>query len=293
MILPPAAHEPSALSWRLAPTGWTPADANPWVTGGTYGPTWSCFRLTDADDDQVRNGLQVNGLYVAAFGRRTPHLPDRLGDFLRYEASHGRTVIVAGLPETAVVAALAADRPPAAVRSYDARWLVHSTPRAAWELIAQCGELRAAAYLAPPAAGKPTLGQALVGDPPDYAEYVALGPLEALGPEFVLACRQAGRMLPDPEAVYEPGVRLYFDAHRIISAGLAVRDGLHTLKVRARLPLAPYLVAALGVPDVPPLAGGESWTTTHFRDCANAVFARRATPDATTATYPPDTRPES
>ena len=82
-------------------------------------------------------------------------------------------------------------------------------------------------------------------------------------------------MLPDPDTEYEPGVRLYFDVHRIIRDGFAVRDGLHTLKVQYRLPLEPYLIASIGVDDVAPLAVGERWTTTLFLDRANEVFARR------------------
>lgn len=258
----------------LAPPDWTPDAPNPFTVDGAYGPAWSCFRLTEAEDDWVRNGRQASGLYVAAFGRQVPRLSERLADFLRYEAGHGRTVIVAGLDEDFVAAALAlAARP--AVRPGDPRWLVHSTSLAAWAAIERGGELQSSALRARGGVLAPPLGELLVGDPPDYAEYVALGPLEAIGPEFVQACRQAGRMLPAPDTEYLPGVRLYFDAHQITAAGLGVRDGLHTLKVRDRLPLTPYLVAALTARDVPPPAGGKPWTTTLFRDAANAVFFRR------------------
>jgi hypothetical protein len=133
--------------------------------------------------------------------------------------------------------------------------------------------LRSAALLAQSGAAEQPLGELLVGDPPDYAEYVALGTPEAIGPEFVNACRQAGLMLPDLDTPYQPGVRLYFPAHAIIADGLATRDGLHTLKVHWRLPLEPYLVAAIGVADVPPLDAGETWTTGRFLERANAAFA--------------------
>jgi len=112
----------------------------------------------------------------------------------------------------------------------------------------------------------------LLNDPPDYAEHIALGEIGGIGPEFVVACRQAGKMLPSPDTEYTPGTRLYFDANRIIRDGLAVRDGLHSLKVRACLPLNPYLAAAITAAELPPLPAGERWTTALFRDRANEAF---------------------
>jgi len=262
--------------WFLAPPSWSPDPPNPFSADGSY-HGWSCFRLTGAEDDWVRNGCEPNGLYVASFGARCEHLARRLGDFLRYEGGVGRSVIVSGTAETpaeALVAeALAFPVEPAAIRADDPRWMVHSTSLEAWKAIQACGELRSFARLR--ADGERAIGEVLLNDPPDYAEHVALGLIENIGPEFVLACRQAGRMLPSPDTAYTPGVRLYFDAHQIIRAGLAVRDGLHPLKVRDRLPLNPYLVAALTAADLPPLPAGQRWTTTLFRDRANEAFAVR------------------
>ncbi|MCE5216663.1 hypothetical protein LLH03_06480 [bacterium] len=263
------------VTWLAASAGWTPESSNPFSAAGSFGPTWSCFHLCAAEDEMVRNGRSRSGLYTASFGRRTPHLLQRLGDFLRYEAAQGRSVIVAcpeGVSAEALVEeALEPEFSPTAVRPTDPRWLVHSTTREAWSQIQACGELRSAALLG--GVDCSPIGELLVGDPPDYAQHVALGTMDAPGPEFVVACRQAGRMLPSPDIEYRPGVRLYFDAHLILRAGLGVRDGLHTLKVRDRLPLEPYLVAKVSVDDLPSLAAGERWTTGLFLQRANAAFA--------------------
>ena len=56
-------------------------------------------------------------------------------------------------------------------------------------------------------------------------------------------------MCIEPDAVYTPGVRLYFDVKKIIEDKIATRDGLHLLKVRGRLPLKPYLLAAITADD--------------------------------------------
>ena len=55
-----------------------------------------------------------------------------------------------------------------------------------------------------------------------------------LYPEIVVASYQAGRFVMDGQASYAPGIRLYFDSHRIIRDGLGTRDGLHLIKVTAR-----------------------------------------------------------
>ncbi len=47
----------------------------------------------------------------------------------------------------------------------------------------------------------------------------------------------------DINAEYQTGARLYFDAKRMAQDGLLVRDGCH-IKVKDRLPLAPYLIFA-------------------------------------------------
>lgn len=267
-----------AARWFVAPAGWTPEHANPFSAEGDYGTGWSCFQVSAADDDVVRNGRRPSGLYVATCGRQTPRLAERLGDFLRYESDQGRKVIVDCLEtadaEVFIREALAQTAQTTTIRPDDPRWVVHSTTREAWAAIEECGELRCAALLAAADAMPSVLGELLLGDPPDYAQHVALGTVDAIGPEFVVACRQAGTMLPDPDTEYEPGVRLYFDAHRIIRDGLAVRDGLHTLKVRGRLTLQPYLVAAVAAEDLPPLSTDQRWTTSLFLERANREFHR-------------------
>lgn len=267
------------LGWFAAPSGYGPDQPNPFTPDAAYGPKWSCFQLTGADNDRIVNGRHPRGQYHVAVGQRCQDPEERLGDFLRYETAHGRKVIVACPPEVPVAALVAAalvrTAPGSEVRPGDPQWVVHSTPREAWQAIAACGALWSSSRLRETGAEAPPLGEGLVGDPPDYARYVALGRIEAIGPEFVLACRQAGRMLPEPEATYEPGIRLYFDAHAIIADGLAVRDGLHTLKVGEALPLAHYLVARVGADDVVPLGPGEQWTTGLFLQRANELFEQR------------------
>jgi hypothetical protein len=93
--------------------------------------------------------------------------------------------------------------------------------------------------------------------------------------ECVLASKQRGDFCLDPDARYTPGVRLYLDLHAIIRNGLGVRDGLHLVKVRDHLPLAPYLLDTVGPADIRSGRSGEEWTPRLFTEAADGVFQQR------------------
>jgi hypothetical protein len=48
------------------------------------------------------------------------------------------------------------------------------------------------------------------------------GEIASTTPEKIIASYQAGRFVLDDNAIYEPGVRLYFDNQRMIRDGLIV-----------------------------------------------------------------------
>lgn len=77
------------------------------------------------------------------------------------------------------------------------------------------------------------------------------------------------------DAAYLPGMRLYFDLHRIIRYGIAVRDGLHLPKMRDQLPLIPYLLDPIGAEDVNTDDAGSDWTPQSFVEDADRAFQRR------------------
>ena len=149
----------------------------------------------------------------------------------------------------------------------------------AWEKIRTDGQLKSAAELSQSGVqpgrileSSSEVGQYLRNEPPEYSDYIMFGEVASTTPEKIIASYQAGRFVLDDNAVYEPGVRLYFDNHRMIKDSLVVRDGLHTAKVYKCLSLSPYLLAAIDVNDVDPYREIRTWTLQSFMERADNLF---------------------
>jgi hypothetical protein len=263
-----------------APPTWTYTDPNPFTSDGSYGSAWSAFCILDSQDDQFATGQSGQGPFSARFGRNAPHLERRLADFLYYEHAQSRQVILDFPPDidldAYVAKAFISTPPSSAVRLEDPPILVHSTSLAAWQGIYTDAALKAASQLThaspPNSQGNGPLDDYLRHEPPEYRDHIMFGEIKTCGPEMVVASYQAGRFVMDEQATYRPGVRLYFDSHRIIQDGLGVRDGLHILKVRQRLPLQPYLIAAISSRNIYPKGEPAPWTLRTFVDQANAAL---------------------
>lgn len=270
------------MKYIKAPPEWSYTDGNPFTQDGSCGSEWSSFCLLDREDDQVFTGQSGNGPFSARFGRCVENLENHLIDFLRYENAHSRTVILS-FPEGIDIddfVARALSKTPVAnvVRPNDPKVVVHSTTIHAWKSISADGELKAASWLgiergqAHDVQEPSEIERYYQSEPPEYADYVMLGGMDSTASEMVLASNSAGCFVLDDNAVYEPGARLYFDNHRIITDGLGTRDGLHAMKVHIQLPLTPYLLAAITVDDIDPEGKVAMWTLRTFVDKANEAF---------------------
>jgi hypothetical protein len=270
------------LKYVIAPPGWSPQDKNPFSKDGRYGPEWSAFCLLERDDDQFFTGKSGDGPFSARFGRKVPSLEARLADFLRYENRHGRMVILAAPVEidleNLVREALANTPETTHIRPNDPSVLVHSTTLEAWERIQEDRELKAASQIESKIhasnnrASLNPVEEYLKNEPPEYRDYIMFGDTSTCTPEMVVASSQAGRFLLEENAAYTPGTRLYFDNNRIIQDGRGTRDGIHVMKVFQRLPLEPYLLAAVSVKEIDPSGKVERWTLRSFVDEANRFY---------------------
>lgn len=148
--------------------------------------------------------------------------------------------------------------------------LIHSTPRDNWEQIKQDRVLKCWNRLKIErlCTEEKPIGN-LLGDPTDFSNYIMFG--SGVTGEIVVASKQHHKITMDINAEYHPGARLYFDAERMVSDGLILRDGCH-LKVENTLPLSPYLLFAATWENI----GMESPVSTpkFFTEMADATFSQ-------------------
>jgi hypothetical protein len=158
--------------------------------------------------------------------------------------------------------------------------VVHSTSLVAWDKICADGEVKAVSLLPQRPLSLDSsseVAQYLRNEPPEYSDYIMFGTIASTTPEKIVVSYQTMSFILDDDAAYEPGVRLYFDNHRIIGDNLATRDGLHVMKVHKQLPLSPYLLAAIRVIDLDPRRDVKVWTPRVFVERSDKAFWSQST----------------
>lgn len=266
----------------IAPSGWDPEDNNPFSENGEYGPHWSCFCLDDHHEQMNFSSKNKNDLYVFRLGRKTCRLQTCLADFLRYEKKQNRNVILS-FPENFKVneirnfvnTALSETPPQETIRADDPKWVVHSTNLEAWNSIQSDNALKSLSMLRKENKKVKSVGFDQLREPQEFSQYIILGKIDLVNAEHVVASQQAGRIFTEPDIPYQPGIRLYFDNHKIIKKGLGVRDGLHLIKVHHSLPIEPYLVASVNVMDMRDYSKPVEWTPNSFFKAANDEFFKK------------------
>jgi hypothetical protein len=257
----------------IADSTWYPTDTNPFTYDGTYGSDWSAF-IYDLEIGYFTNVYPNAKLHVLRFSPDIDKEHFRLFDFLTYELSYKRNVILkvcGGISAENLLKQYNTTSHEIIYRSTDEEYMVHSTTLMTWESIKKDNSLLSPNMLKTAGREVMEIGLKPMLEPVDYSDYIMLDVLNGCG-EIVVNSRQLGYVCTDPDAVYTPGVRLYFDVRKMIRDKTVVRDGLHLLKVRDRLPLAGYLIAVISAEDFPEKI---KWTPTLFTEKANQLFYDR------------------
>ncbi len=249
---------------------YVPGPVNP-VTGGAYENGWICLRLTDEAEYEVF--CEGRELYVAAISKQNPGWKYRVMDFVEYSLGQGKDVLFAGLREDYEAARRVyaghhhKDR---RLRPHELRVMVHSATPDGYPSIVRMGALKSRRMLIEEGViqeSKPSIGRKLCA-PEDFEDYVMLSQNSTDG-EIVVASKQLGRIDPNPDVIYRPGARFYFDAEAMALDGLLIRDGLH-VKVKHKLPLAAYLLWTATPENVNPHE--TEWTPRKFATQADKSF---------------------
>jgi hypothetical protein len=264
------------MKYHIAPNDWLPTDINPFSTDGTYGSEWCCFCMDGNNPTIDFCGAGENSLYTFRLGHESPTLKTRLADFMRYNKAHHRSIILSfpdDIDADAFIAeALHATPEQNVIREEDPKWIVHSTNLEAWESIKADGCLMALSLLEKDGRPVKTVGFRELGEPVEFSNYIMLGRTDSVNPEHVVASQAKGYIFTEANTPYKPGIRLYFDNHRIIEKGLCTRDGLHLIKVHEHLPLTPFMAAAIAIDDLDLEDRVEEWTPNSFFQAANLEF---------------------
>lgn len=244
-----------------------PLKTNPFRGDQAYGPDWIFFRLVDSTDSFHRSGGGKDGIFQIHISKGYTGWEYSAFDCIQYETEYSKNIILAMEDEdfqhASTVYAGHSYKDPF-LRSHERRVLVHGTAAECYASIVAANALESWNRLKQQ--GKTSEEQpigSLLGDPASYSDYIMFGG-GGYRSEIVVASKQKGRLDMDEDQLYRPGVRLYFDAAKIASDGLLVRDGLHR-KVKDRLPLTPYLLCA-----VTPACLGISGETTPMEYAAKA-----------------------
>ena len=254
----------------FADLDWFPTNDNPFTSNGEYGANWSAF-IYDNKIESFTNVYNEALLYVLRFSPSADKEHIRLFDFLYYESIYGRNVIIKlseGISREKILEEYDEASREITFRVTDENYMVHSTPLANWNSIQNENALLSPNILKNNGKAVTEIGIKDLLEPLDYSDYVMLGELEGCS-ENVVNSRQKGYVCIEPDSIYTPGVRLYFDTRKIINDKISVRDGLHLLKVKDRLPLKPYLVKAITTDN---FIKDIVWTPSLFTKMANELF---------------------
>jgi len=220
-------------------------------------------------------GKSSCGCYAVTLNPNNIDFLDRLNDFICYETSYNRSVLIS-VPDGHFDMLMINEQSDIEnlIRPYDPAYLVHSTTLPSYEKIKKSEFLKSAALLNNEGIKTTAIGFTPLGEPSDYLDYVMFAPMEGFGSgsEMVVNSHLRGYACFNPDAEYIPQARMYFDTHKIISDGLAVRDGVHSIKILNKIPLHPYLVMVVFGNDILLPKHKSFWTPTLFNEKANEYF---------------------
>lgn len=257
----------------IADSEWNPTLPNPFAADGAYGENWSAF-IYDDTISYFSNVYPDTKVYTLRFSPVADNGNQRFFDFLRYELSYGRNVIVkfcTGMDCQDILNRFRKAGDETSYRASDGEVLVHSTTLSAWKQIKHDGALFSPNLLRKNGHIIHEIGLAPMLEPKDYSDYVMLDVPNGCG-ELVVNSRNIGTVCIDPNVPYTPGVRLYFDVKKLFADGLVIRDGVHPVKIKDKLPLDGYLLAVISAKE---FHDNIQWTPALFTERANELFYRK------------------
>jgi len=251
----------------IVTNGFHTEEPNPLSADGSYAG-FSCFSTNGPSEYDLLTRRTTTGCWMVQFRKGNEHYKEALVDFVRYENQYGRTVIIDSDHED-IHDILQKGQ----IEHFLPKTLVHSTSYSVYESIMRDGKLIAPFFLPEQERwnyqhDRSDVDRYLDNEPDEYKQYVMLGTMEAKT-ELIMAMYQKKSFSIDENVRYEPGVRFYFDAYKMLNDGLIVFDGIHIAKVYQGIELDRYLMRAISYRE---LERTQPWTPKAFQECANRLF---------------------
>lgn len=255
---------------------WSAELPNPFSNDGVYGEHFSILKI-DENVNVYMMGKSACGCFTLVLNPSAFDFCCRCSDFISYENSHGRCVLLHSKTfpvDTDFLNKLRYDFQSNEIRKTDTQYVVHSTTLMSYDDIIRDGCLKSPVQLKKQGVKKKAIGFKPLGEPNDYLDYIMFAPIDGMGSssEIVVNSHMRGEICFDPNIQYTPQARMYFNGYKIIKDGLAVRDGVHPMKVKDSLSLSEYLLLTVFEKDVKLPKGNEYWTPTLFTEAANEYF---------------------
>ncbi|MCL2421041.1 MAG: hypothetical protein FWD03_04220 [Defluviitaleaceae bacterium] len=250
-----------------------PSAANPFDNNLPYTDHWIMLKLLNTADFKQFTGGGMGGVFRLIITKENIDWPYRLHDFIQYESTYGKNIILAVDKEDLEYAQQIYENHnymDKFLRPHEPRMLMHTTSKENYASIMQDGCLKSWNLLKNLGAGKEEkpIGH-LLGDPSSYSDYIMFAD-GGVSAECIVLSKQKSTLEMNIDTPYIAGARFYFDAQKIAEDGLLVRDGAH-LKVKDRLPIDKYIIW-IATPDV--LNISENTTPRIFAEKADMTFAR-------------------
>jgi len=255
-------------------TSFEPSDKNPFDDNKPYDSNWIMFKLVDDPNIYRSTGKGKNKLFQEIISKKCEGWQYRIMDFINYERVQDRNIIISvdeyDLNEAKRIYK-GHNYTDKKLRYYEPKVLIHSTPLNCWESVKSSNCLKAWNILKQEniITNEMPIGS-LLGDPEDFSNYIMLG--LGINCEIVVSSKQKNKIEMDMDALYEPGVRLYFDAKKIANDGLLTRDGVH-YKVKDTLLLNKYLIWSATIENIN--MKDHEITPRNFACCADEAFEKR------------------
>jgi len=195
----------------------------------------------------------------------------RIFDFIQYELSHNKNMIISVDEKDLETARLKYDNHNYTdnfLRPFEQKILMHTTTKKNYDAIMKDGYLKSWNLLKKLGIITESMPIGyLLGDPPDYSDYIMFSNGGA-NAEIVVSSKQKQSLEMNIDIPYIAGARFYFDCEKIAKNGLLVRDGAH-LKVKDNLKIDKYILW-IATPDN--LGISENTTPRIFAEKADMVF---------------------